>query len=81
MYACKKGFSEVAKALLEAHPFQLNWLSDDGDSALHVAAKSSHAAAVKMLLDMALQLCIIKIKTLRLKMVALVAVQIIGKIV
>ena len=50
----KKGFSEVAKALLEAHPFQLNWLSDDGDSALHVAAKGGHAAVVKMLLDFGL---------------------------
>ena len=53
LYACKKGLSEVAKALL-AHPFQLNWLSDDGDCALHVAAKGGHAAVVKMLLDFGL---------------------------
>ena len=50
-YACYKGFSEVARTLLEAHPFQLNWLNDDGDSALHVSAKAGHAAVVKMLLD------------------------------
>ena len=54
LYACWKGFSDVAKALLEAHPFQLNWLNDDGDSALHVAAKAGHAAVVKMLLDFGL---------------------------
>ena len=51
MYACSKGFSNVAKAMLEAHPFQLNWLNDDGHSALHVAAMTGHAAVVKMLLD------------------------------
>ena len=51
LYACYKGFSDAARALLEAHPFQLNWLNDDGDSALHVAAKAGHAAVVKMLLD------------------------------
>ena len=40
--------------MLEAHPFQLNWLSDDGDCALYVAAKGGHAAVVKMLLDFGL---------------------------
>ena len=54
LYACRKGFSDVAKTLLEAHPFQLNWLNDDGDSALHVAAKAGHATVVKMLLDFGL---------------------------
>ena len=54
LYACYKGFSEVARSLLEAHPFQLNWLNDDGDSALHVSAKAGHAAVVKMLLDFGL---------------------------
>ena len=54
LYACYKGFSDVARVLLEAHPFQLNWLNDDGDSALHVAAKADHAAVVKMLLDFGL---------------------------
>ena len=54
LYACSQGFSEVAKTLLEAHPFQLNWLDDSGDSALHVAAKGGHAAVVKMLLDFGL---------------------------
>ena len=51
LFACYKGFSDVARVLLEAHPFQLNWLNDYGDSALHVAAKAGHAAVVKMLLD------------------------------
>ena len=56
LYACYKGFSEVARILLEAHPFQLNWLNDDGDSALHVSAKAGHAAVVKMLLDYGLEI-------------------------
>jgi len=51
MYACSKGFSDVAKVLLDAHPFQLNWTNDDGDSALHIASKCGHPAVVKMLLD------------------------------
>ncbi|XP_065897290.1 transient receptor potential cation channel subfamily A member 1-like [Dysidea avara] len=51
MFACSKGFSDVAKVLLDAHPFQLNWTNDDGDSALHVASKCGNAAVVKMLLD------------------------------
>ena len=51
LHACHKGFSDVARVLLKAHPFQLNWLNDDGDSALHVTAKAGHAAVVKMLLD------------------------------
>ena len=56
LFACSQGFSEVAKVLLEAHPFQLNWLNDGGDSALHVAAKGGHAAVVKMLLDFGLEI-------------------------
>ena len=54
LYACYKGYSDVARVLLEAHPFQLNWLNDDGDSALHVASKAGHPAVVKMLLDFGL---------------------------
>ena len=51
MFACAKGFSCVAKVLLEAHPFQLNWTNDDGNSALHVASKCGHPGVVRMLLD------------------------------
>ena len=51
LFACFKGFSDVARVLLEAHPFQLNWLNDFSDSALHVAAKAGHATVIKMLLD------------------------------
>jgi len=47
IYACSKGFSNEAKILLDAHPFQLNWTNDDDDSALHIASKCGHPAVGK----------------------------------
>ncbi|MCG8623185.1 MAG: ankyrin repeat domain-containing protein, partial [Proteobacteria bacterium] len=39
MYACSEGNVQCAKLLYEAHPFQRDWKDDQGNTALHLAAK------------------------------------------
>jgi len=51
MSACYHGHAEVAKMLYEAHPFQLKWIADCGDNALHMAASSGSPQTVSFLLD------------------------------
>ena len=51
MLACKEGHPECAKLLYEAHPFQVDWQDDCGNSALHYAARSHNPMMVKHLLE------------------------------
>lgn len=51
MFACKEGHAECAKLLREAHPFQLDWQDDCGNTALHYAARSQSPAMVNQMLD------------------------------
>ena len=51
MNACLKGHSEVASILFDAHPFQLNWTTDDGENSLHMAARSNNPHMITLLLD------------------------------
>ena len=50
-YACLQGHLNIAKKLSERHPFQINLSTHNKDTPLHLAARSSHAAIVKFLLD------------------------------
>ena len=50
-YACEEGHLDVAKKLLERHPFQVHFLAKNKNTALHLAALKGHAAIVKFLLD------------------------------
>jgi transient receptor potential cation channel subfamily A protein 1 len=40
MYACSEGNLQCAKLLYEAHPFQRDWKDNQGNTALHLAAKN-----------------------------------------
>ena len=51
MGACYHGHEEVAKMLYEAHPFQLKWVADCGENALHMAASSGSPQTISFLLD------------------------------
>lgn len=51
MLACKEGHPECAKLLYEAHPFQVDWQDDCGNTALHYAARSHNPMMVKQLLE------------------------------
>ena len=51
MLACKEGHPECAKLLYEAHPFQIDWQDDCGNTAMHYAAKSHNPIMVKQLLE------------------------------
>ena len=50
-YACENGHLNVARKILEQHPFQMYYITKNQDTALHVAARNGHAAIVKLLLD------------------------------
>ena len=50
-YACEEGHLDVAKKLLERHPFQVHFLTRNKNTALHLAALRGHGAIVKFLLD------------------------------
>lgn len=52
MNACSQGHAEVARALFTAHPFQLKWTDDAGQSPLHLAASSGDPQTVTLLLDL-----------------------------
>ena len=51
MYACSEGNLQCAKLLLEAHPFQRDWKDDEGNTALHLAAKSGSPNMTNYCLD------------------------------
>lgn len=51
MLACKEGHPECAKLLYEAHPFQVDWQDDCGNTSLHHAARSHNPLMVKQLLE------------------------------
>ena len=51
MYACLRGHADIAKITYEAHPFQLTWTDDLGNSALHLGAKSGCPRVITLLLD------------------------------
>ena len=50
-YACARGHLNVATKLLKRHPFQKNFVTKNGDTALHLAATNGYPAIVKLLLD------------------------------
>ena len=52
MYACSEGNLQCAKLLYEAHPFQRDWKDDQGNTALHLAAKSGSSNVTNYCLDM-----------------------------
>ena len=51
MYACSEGMPKCAKLLFEAHPFQRDWKDDEGNTALHLAAKSGSPNMTNYCLD------------------------------
>ena len=51
MLACKEGHTDCVQLLYEAHPFQINWKDDAGNTALHFAAMSKNPSMVKLILD------------------------------
>lgn len=50
-FACFKGHAEVAKITYEAHPFQLSWTDDSGNTALHHGAESGSPWVITLLLN------------------------------
>ena len=52
MCACLKGYAEVARVLFAAHPFQLKWTDDKGQSPLHLAVSSGDPRTITLLLDL-----------------------------
>ena len=51
MYACSDGKLQCTKLLFEAHPFQRDWKDDQGNTALHLAAKSGSLTMTNYCLD------------------------------
>ena len=51
MYACSDGKLQSAKLLFEAHPFQRDWKDDQGNTALHLAAKNGSVTTTNYCLD------------------------------
>ena len=51
LFACSTGHVEAARLTFEAHPFQLAWTDDKGNTALHLAARSGNAQMVTLALD------------------------------
>lgn len=56
MFACMEGHPECAKLLYDAHPFQVDWQDDCGNSPLHYAARSCNPLMVKLLLEIGCRL-------------------------
>ena len=51
MVACSRGHAEVAHILYDAHPFQLAWTNDEGQTSLHIAVNSGNPQVITLLLD------------------------------
>ena len=51
MDACSEGKLECAKLLFEAHPFRRDWKDNEGNTALHLAAKSGYPNMTSYCLD------------------------------
>ena len=51
MITCSNGYMDCAKLLYKAHPFQIDWQDDTGDTALHHAAKSCSPPMIQYILD------------------------------
>ena len=56
MCACHVGNLEAAKALFSAHPFQRDWVNDDGNSLLHLAIESGNSTMIQFCLDIGVQI-------------------------
>ena len=56
MAACRDGHIECAKLLYKAYPYQIDWQDEDGDTALHFAARSRDPAMVQQVLDLGAQI-------------------------
>lgn len=52
MLACREGHIECAKLLFKAHPFQIDWQDDSGETALHYAAHSGSPSMIQQALDL-----------------------------
>ena len=52
MFACSSGQTECARLTYEAHPFQRDWVDDNGNNALHLAVKSGQPCTVRLALDL-----------------------------
>lgn len=55
MAACQGGHIECTKLLHRAYPYQIDWQDEDGETALHYAARSGHPAMVQQALDLGAQ--------------------------
>ena len=51
MDACSEGKLQCTKLLFEAHPFQRDWKDVEGNTALHLAAKSASSEVTSYCLD------------------------------
>ena len=51
MIACKKGFTDCARLLFQAHPCQIYLTDDQGNTPLHAAAQSKTPSLITLLLD------------------------------
>ena len=51
MYACHIGNVQAARALYDAHPFQKDWVDDDGNTILHHATECQNPIVVQFCLD------------------------------
>ena len=56
MYACHVGNLQVAKALYDAHPFQRDWVDNDGNTPLHFATKCGNPTMIRFCLDIGIQI-------------------------
>ena len=56
MAACRDGHIECAKLLYKAYPYQIDWQDEDGDTALHFAARSRDPSMVQQVLDLGAQI-------------------------
>ena len=51
MLACKGGHTDSARLLYEAHSFQINWKDNEGNTALHFAARSKNPSMIEQMLN------------------------------
>ena len=56
MYACHVGNLQAAKALYSAHPFQRDWVDNDGNTPLHLAVESGKSTMIQFCLDKGVQI-------------------------